>query len=47
MVFDFRLKMSILRRFLPKRVNLRFARLFHDVGEARRFVLSSFTEVEC
>ena len=36
-VFDLRLKMSILRRFLPKRVNFRFPAFLHHLRKARRF----------
>ena len=36
-VFDLRLKMSILRRLLPKRIRLRFTSRFDNVGKAFRF----------
>ena len=43
-VFDHRLKMSILRGFLPEGVDLGFARFFHDIGKAHRFDFKQFHE---
>ncbi len=37
MIFNLRLQMAVLSRFLPKRVNFRFAACIDDVGEAFRF----------
>ena len=44
MIFDFRLEMSVLRRFQPKRVNFRLAGGFDDVGQAFGFCLEQFHE---
>src|SRR3989442_13628136 len=41
-VFDFRLQMSILRRLLPKRVNLRLARFLEDLRKAGGFDFKQF-----
>ncbi len=41
-VFNFRLEMSVLPRFLPERVNFRPARRSHDVSEPFRFRLQQF-----
>ena len=41
-VLNFRLQMSILRRFLPKRVNFRLTRFFDDLRKARGFDFEQF-----
>jgi hypothetical protein len=41
-VFDFRLQMSILRRLLPKRVNVRLTRFLEDLRKARGFDFKQF-----
>jgi hypothetical protein len=41
-VFDFRLQVSIMRRFLPEGVDFRFPDLFDDIGKARSFDFEKF-----
>jgi hypothetical protein len=43
-VFDFRLQMSILRGFLPERVNLRLAGFLDQLGKTRSFDFEQFHE---